>query len=88
MSEVQGVASLHEKAVQKVARGEHVAPKAKRARRTTRPASSRVRTIWPDPSLDERLVETLNSMNVTPAHVQVVSPLEVVVWNHEAPWPA
>lgn len=68
--------------VQKVARGDHQPPRRRRKRRTRTPepeiTSLRVNAeVW----------QTALRLAASPKHIQIVSEEEVIVWNHEAPWP-
>lgn len=68
--------------VQKVARGEHEPPKRRRTRRARTPepelTSLRVNAeVW----------KTALALASSPKHIQIVSAEEVIVWNHDPPWP-
>lgn len=83
---VQKTASLHEKAVQKVARDG--TKKVRRKANKNKPRSSRVVSVRGklEDELDPRVFEALPS-NVPALHVQVISKNEAIIWNHSAPWP-
>lgn len=81
MRKVRDRASLDERTVQKVARGD-VTPQ-RRTRRAAGNRSSRVTTV----RLDDRVWAVLKQQGTDLRCVQVVAPTEVIVWNHPAPWP-
>lgn len=81
---IQKRASLHERTVQAVARGEVANPRARRRQRTEA-KSGRVTVSQQHPALS--LAQT---MGIPSAHVQIIGepPLwEAIFWNHPAPWP-
>lgn len=84
---VQARASLHEKAVQKIARHEHDVPRRRRTRGAAK--SSRVTLIQArlEEALDEPVRSEVLSLEPDRSCVQVISRTDVVVWNHPAPWP-
>jgi hypothetical protein len=91
---VQKTASLHEKAVQKVARGEHKVPRARRT--SSKARSSRVTQAHMLDGLESSVQEEVKRMLGREVEaggpgdlrrVQVVSSTEAIIWNHSAPWP-
>lgn len=81
MAAVQQQATLHEKTVQKVAKGE-VKTSRKRRVQTLNPNSS-ISSL----RIDKRILSALEGTKVSSDRVQVISENEVIVWNHAAPWP-
>jgi len=82
------VASLHPTAVQAIAKGEVDPPKKERKRRDRGHRSSRVRTnasIYD--AMTEEVAVRVRALDPDLRHVQVVSPTNVIIWNHPAPWP-
>lgn len=81
MNKIQEKASLSEKTVQKVARGE-----VKKTRRTTRKSRRMLatpvkRTHWSD-GVDPRIVAVVREMKVTPSCIEVKSSMEVIIHNN------
>jgi hypothetical protein len=74
---VQDRASLHEKAVQKIAKGEHVKPRRRRPRVSdgTKHGVSTTR-------VDPLVMAWLKRRKVDKRRVQILPSGEVVVWNH------
>lgn len=69
--------------MQKVAAGEvRESPPRKRhrKRRTTAPEVTSTK-------VDPRVWRVALRLAANPKHIQIVSAEEVIVWNHEAPWP-
>jgi len=82
---VQRRASLHETAVQKVARGNHVAPRAPRksTHRGHRASSPTVRTQHP-------ALRMAYALGIPAENVQITGEAPrwgCIIWNHPAPWP-
>lgn len=78
------VSSLHETAVQAVARGEVQMPKVRRARRHR----ESVRKVQVDQDVWREALLIVQQRGFTPRHIQVVNEKQVVVWNHPSPWPS
>lgn len=76
MNAVAEKASLHEKAVQKVARGEHKIKKARRPRSKSK--NSKVARV----SVDPLITNYLRGRGISLSDVQVVTATEVIVWNN------
>jgi hypothetical protein len=81
---IQKRASLHERTVQAVARGEVANPRARRRQRTDRSGRVSVTQQHPALSLAHRL-------GIPSENVQIVGEppfWEAIFWNHAAPWPS
>jgi hypothetical protein len=79
-------ATVDERTVQKAARAE--VPKQRRRRRpagSPAVADSWRRLLFDD--LDPGLRAYLLEQGVNPAHVQVLGPLDVILWRRPEPWP-
>ena len=83
MTIIQSQASLHEKAVQTVARGDHLIP---RQRRRSGPAkSSRVQVKKMHPAY-----KLAHDLGIPKSHVQITASGRFwgcIIHNHPAPWP-
>jgi len=81
MRQVQHRAVLHEKAVQKIARGELELPKRRNHLRSVETMVNRyVKT-------DEAVQTIIRDSGAPVSHVQYFDDGSVVIWNHPAPWP-
>lgn len=78
---VRDVASLDEKSVQKVARGEHDLPVPHHGRGPSKNSPVTRLQVRPE------VMREVKKLHADPRHVQIVSTNEVIVWNHPAPWP-
>lgn len=82
MTTVQHRASLHEGAVQKVAREEISMPRRGRGpTRTRRVLDSR------DTKVDPLIWRLVRENRIDHLRVEVISDRDVVIWNHRRPWP-
>ena len=81
MNSVRERASLSSKTVTKISK-DGVNRVNKRPRRVSTPKATRVKvTCWSD-GVDPRIVAQIKKMNVKPAYIQVVSPVEVIIHNN------
>jgi hypothetical protein len=85
MPKTQDVATLDERSVQKIARGETVQAKPRRGRGKSK--NGRIEEIFSLQALDNRVRAKIESLVDDVRNVQVLSPTDVVIWNHPAPWP-
>jgi hypothetical protein len=77
---VQQGASLHEKAVQKVAKGDVHLPRQ-------RPTRGRQRLPGTSLRVHPEVWRMVRELSINSAHIQVLSETDVIVWNHPGPWP-
>lgn len=83
MSEFGRRARPDEKTVQKVAAGEVRESPPRRRPRKRQTKAPEVTSL----KVNREVWRTALRLAASPKHIQIVSEAEVIVWNHEAPWP-